>query len=83
MDLADPVSILNLMFSSGKTVTCRKAADIDDDGRLTIGDPISLLNYLFASGPAPKAPFRACDIDQTVDALSCDSFPPCEKASHE
>jgi len=77
-DLADPIAILQLLFSSAPGVVCRKAADMDDDGKLIIGDPIWLLNHLFASGPPPRPPTLVSDIDPTRDDLSCDSYPPCD-----
>jgi hypothetical protein len=58
--------------------SCAQSADTDDSGVLDITDAISWLNHLFLGGPAPPSPYPDCDRDLTQDALSCESFVPCE-----
>ncbi|MBN1421753.1 MAG: hypothetical protein JXP34_23470, partial [Planctomycetes bacterium] len=70
-DLSDAVRILGVLFSSEPT-DCLDAADVDDDGILTLGDAIRLLEYLFVSGSAPRPPFPEAGFDPTDDGLGCD-----------
>jgi hypothetical protein len=78
-NITDGIFILNFLFLGGPPPPCREAADADDNGAVNITDGIYLLNFLFLGGPPPPAP-RAptCGEDETVDQLTCESFPPCE-----
>jgi hypothetical protein len=77
-DIADPIFILAYLFSSGAPPPCADAADANDDGALDLADGVYILQSLFAGGPAMPAPFGACGIDATADALDCAGFPPCD-----
>jgi hypothetical protein len=66
--------VLRALFIPGTALGCEDAADVDDDGHLTLTDAIALLNYLFRSGPAPPAPFPDCGTDPTADALECETY---------
>ncbi len=70
VDLADPIALLNHLFST-TFLSCEDRADANDDGQLDIADPIRLLGFLFASGDAPAAPYPSCWWDGSVDALRC------------
>jgi hypothetical protein len=78
-NLSDAVFILNFLFLGGTEPTCEDAADTDDNGVLNITDAVYLLNFLFLGGPAPEPPFPTCGPDPTGDALTCESFTPCEE----
>ncbi len=53
----DAIFLLKYLFSGGPKPPCLEAADVDNDGNLTITDATYLLNYNFRGGPAPSAPF--------------------------
>ncbi|MEM7261122.1 MAG: hypothetical protein AAF488_03965 [Planctomycetota bacterium] len=77
-DIADPVSVLNILFIPGTpVVNCLDAMDINDDGSTDIGDAVYALSALFVTGsPSPPAP-NVCGEDPTDDALGCDLYAPC------
>ncbi len=71
-DIADAVRILLRVLGRGGGVECDDAADVDDDGRLTVADAAALLDHLFRGGPRPPAPLvGAPGRDPTDDALGC------------
>lgn len=72
-DISDAVTILLLLFG-GAEVTCRDAADTNDDGRLDVSDAVTLLRFLFLGEPAPPAPTETCGPDPTEDDLDCAAF---------
>ncbi len=79
IDVSDAVTILGSLFlGSPPRLSCEKAADTNDTGDVNLTDAVYLLIYLFLGSAEPAAPFDACDWDPTPDALSCDSFAPCE-----
>jgi hypothetical protein len=78
VDIADAIFILSWLFAQGPTPTCMKAADANDTGSADIGDAVWILSFLFASAPAPAEPFIACGQDPTDDALTCETYVPCE-----
>ena len=71
--LVDPIGIL-LYLSGEAPITCLDAADVDDDGDVTIVDCVYMLYYLFVGTAAPPPPFPACGADPTGDALDCVSY---------
>ena len=78
LDIADAISLLAYLFQSGETPRCRKAADVNDDGKLNVSDAIGLLLFFFKGrGPLPE-PFDACGLDPTSDPLDCTSFAVCQ-----
>lgn len=77
VNISDPIYNLYYLFEGGPAPPCLESADDNDTGDITVDDPIYSLNYQFAQGPPPPAPFPACGIDPTVDALGCLSFAPC------
>jgi len=66
-DVADPVRILDHLFSAGLPPPCRAAGDVDSDGAQNIGDVIQLLSFLFSGGPPPAPPFPDCGSDPAAD----------------
>ena len=46
-------------------------------GVLSIADPIRTLGCLFGGGGGLPAPFGACGIDETPDALTCADYAAC------
>jgi hypothetical protein len=50
---------------------CQKAADFDDDSRVTLEDALKIAWYLFGDGPDPAEPFREPGEDPTSDGLGC------------
>lgn len=80
-NIADIINLLGVLFPSGSpsALTCDDSGDTNDDGMLNIADAVNGLGVLFPSGsPASiPAPFGACGVDPTMDALGCDAFAPC------
>ena len=65
--LEDAIIGLQYLFATPQArVTCVKAMDFDDDGRLGLQDIIALLQRTFADGGNPSPPYPACGIDPTV-----------------
>jgi hypothetical protein len=71
IDISDPLSTLDFLFSGERAPACIDAADSNDDGVLDITDPLYTLNWLFSGGPGPSGTPdpRICFFDQTADAL--------------
>jgi len=58
---------------------CVDAADVDDNGEVSIADATSLLSFLFLGGQTPPAPGPStCGADPTEDPLDCHSFSGCQ-----
>ncbi len=74
LDIADAITLLTYLFSTGK-ITCEDAADVNDDGMIDIADPIKMLAYLFAKDRLPPGttPGEIQD-DPTRDNLGCDDY---------
>ena len=70
VDVADPVSSLAFLFTSGPG-PCPDAMDGNDDGVVDIADPVFVLTWLFSGGPPPPAPFPSEGADPTPDPLGC------------
>ncbi|NCG55422.1 MAG: hypothetical protein GWP35_00805 [Proteobacteria bacterium] len=77
VNLADPINMLQYLFSNGPEPSCLKIIDIDDSGVIQLNDPVLMLSYLFSGGAAPEAPFEECGIDPTDDDIPCDSYAAC------
>ena len=67
---------LDYLFGGGLSL-CLDARDTNDDGAVDIADPVFLLSHLFSGGPEPSAPFAACGLDPTPDALGCMIYTAC------
>ncbi|MCA8959001.1 MAG: hypothetical protein KDC38_00750 [Planctomycetes bacterium] len=70
IDVADPVALLAVLFTSG-TTTCQDALDANDDGTMNIADVIYSLAYTFEGAAPPPQPFPLCGSDPTADGLGC------------
>ena len=68
--LTDAIRILASLYF-GRSSSCWKANDVNDDGGVNVTDPIYLLQSLFTSGPAVPAPSESCGADRSPDELSC------------
>ncbi len=73
--IGDGLRLLGALTSHVE-LDCASAADVDDSGVVDLTDGIQLLGYLcegvLVEGRAtPAAPFPACGIDATPDALGC------------
>ena len=77
IDIADPIYILNEIFSRGDPASCDDACDMNDDGMKDIGDAVYALSAQFTGGPPPPAPHPSCGSDPTVDTLDCETFTGC------
>ncbi len=72
----DATFILEVLFlSPGGSLDdfrCKDAADVNDDGDITVSDALVLLNFIFGGGATPSPPFPGPGVDPTVlDALDC------------
>ena len=76
LQIADPVFLLDHLFSSGFTIGCPDAADADDSGTLDITDAVYSLSYQFLGGPEPKPPFPGCGPEEP-DGLTCAQYAGC------
>ena len=76
VDIGDAIATLGLLFSGG-SVSCDDAADSNDDAAINVADGIALLGYLFSGTGDLPAPFPACGVDPTPDALACESYNGC------
>ena len=74
--VADALRILTYFFLGGDPFDCQKAADANDDGRVTMNDAFHTLLHLFRGAPLPP-PNQLCDLDPTRDQLKCESFAGC------
>ncbi len=75
-DIADPIYLLDSMFSSGPAPACESASDVNDDAMVNIADVVALLAGIF-EGAAIADPYSNCGVDPTADSLGCDSFSAC------
>ncbi len=78
LEISDAIRIFRFLFlGEGGGVRCLDAADVDDDGKVTVTDGIASLIYLFQHGDQPPAPFPLCGPDPTEDQLACEAFGGC------
>ncbi len=72
IDLADAITILDFLFSSGAAPTCPSALDANDDDAVDVADAVQILDVLFSGGaPLPPPGSGACAIDPTPGLLTC------------
>lgn len=76
INIGDVVVGLNWVFI-GSELLCDDAFDVNDDSLIDIADAIFLLSAMFEGGVVPAMPFPNCGLDQSVDALSCDTYMGC------
>lgn len=71
LDEGDALAILKHLFG-GKPLSCIDAADVNDDGRVSLTDVVYLLHFLYRDGPAPPEPSSALPgEDPTADSIGC------------
>src|SRR5262245_7922524 len=71
VDLSDPLTINNWLFSGSPQPVCLDAADANDDGAVNVSDSTYLYTFLFMGGFTPRQPFPACGPDPSADSLNC------------
>lgn len=76
VNIADALSAINVLFSTGAFRPCGDACDANDDGREDISDPISILNHLFGGADIPD-PFAICGFEAEADQVPCDDYTSC------
>jgi len=77
LDVSDAIHMLRFLFLGGVDLTCRAAADVDDNGANQLSDSVGLLHYLFLGGLPPQAPWPSCGADPTTDGVDCAGYPGC------
>lgn len=70
-DVADPIFLVNALFSGAGPIECPDACDANDDGSVNIADVVAFLDSLFGSGAPLPNPQTMCGIDPTADSLAC------------
>jgi len=70
-DVGDAIFLLDHSFRRGEEPPCRKAGDVNDDGRINIVDPMALVSGLFRDQEPGAGVLGPCDRDGTVDTLTC------------
>lgn len=75
VDIADPISLIEYLFSSGTAPTCLASGDANSDGLIDVSDPIFIVGYLFQMAAPPGPPFPDCALVPSV--LSCFLFNSC------
>jgi len=76
VDLADGISVLNLLFRTSEPFDCPDAADVNDDGFVDISDATAIFSYRFLGALAPRPPTLVIGIDPTPDELGCPTVNP-------
>lgn len=74
VNVADAVTVLDVLFSSAPVGDCEKALDFNDSGAVDVADAVYGLEFLFNNGPDPISPFPSCGPDGTADGLPCVSY---------
>ena len=78
INIADPIFLLQTLFTNGPAPSCLDAGDSNDDGFIDISDVIFEISYIFSAGAAPAAPFPTCGLDPTgTDTLDCNQYDNC------
>ena len=75
INLRDVVRLLLLHTRYGEPVTCMDAADVNDDGSVSLHDAIHLVLFLFHGFPPVSPPFPERGVDETEDDLGCEAYP--------
>ncbi len=66
-------------LKGGEPPDCLDAADVNDDGRISLADAVHLLTWKHRGGPEPACPGpNTCGVDPTLsDELGCADSPSC------
>ena len=71
VEIGDAIATLAFLFRDEPLACCEDAADVNDDGRISIADPIVLLGAIFGCRHGVIAPpYPACGFDPTWDKLA-------------
>jgi len=70
VNISDVFAIIGHQFQ-GQSLSCPDAADVDDDGELTLTDITDLLDFLYRDGSPLPSPFPGEGMDPTPDDLPC------------
>ena len=66
LDVSDAIRLLSYLFRDAAPPPCADSADLDDDGRVTIGDSLQLLQQLFSG---ESGGYSGCGEDERIDTL--------------
>jgi subtilisin-like proprotein convertase family protein len=77
ISIADPVFLLDYLFSGGTAPGCSDGCDGNDDGGIDLSDVVFSLDYLFSGGAPPPPPWPQCGPDPSDDSLNCATAPDC------
>ncbi len=72
VNVADPVSVLGLLFAGTPAAGCMDAADANDDGAIDVSDAVVILRVLFQGGLALPPPTIEAGEDPTPDQIVCE-----------
>jgi len=74
-NITDAARIILILFDNGYSLLCEDAADVNDDGTVSLDDAVGILHWLFKpdSRRPPPVPFVFQGPDPTPDALGCDA----------
>lgn len=78
VDISDPVRILDYLFASGASLTCRDSCDANDDGATDVADAVSMLSGLFSTATPFPPPGSMCGPDPTADSIGCVGYGGCQ-----
>lgn len=74
VDISDSVTI-NELVAGRTTSSCRDAADVNNDGSISVADATALLSYLYEGGVAPTLPGpQVPGLDIGADELGCVAY---------
>ncbi|MFQ5653184.1 MAG: hypothetical protein ACE5GW_00460 [Planctomycetota bacterium] len=76
LQLADAITLLAYLFTSGQVPVCLDAADANDDSFVDVTDTMQILSGLYGGSP-PPAPYPGCGPDPTLDGVLCASVVGC------
>ncbi len=78
LNVADPLFLLNFLFTGGPSPECLESADGDNDGEIVISDAVMLLQFLFSGGAPPADPGPpGAPCGPGPDSLDSDEFLGC------
>lgn len=79
VNLCDVLTIARLRCRHSEPVSCMDAADVNDDGSVSLHDAIHLVHFLFRGRPPVPPPFPEKGVDEAEDDLGCEAYPAPEK----
>lgn len=78
-DVSDVIFLVFALFVPlSQQPACDSSADLNDDGEVDVSDAVAGLGSLFVPGSPPvPPPANRCDVDPTLDGLTCIDFAQC------